>query len=247
VKSRAPLRAGIAVLFLAALLTTACTLDPKNPEVSIDVRAWYPSQEILIPFQVQGGDLRFAEYRYEYDAGDGWVVDVERTIRVPESGGGLIELSVANPDWNHRLTFSALSQPGPGQPLEPFLTVERYFHIDATAPSVERGNLILRVFVNDSLVPLPEPLPDFYNPALRLEAVIDHAEFAAPSGSPVRIYVTQDGSIPRDEEWSESIDAPRRVEIWPGGGGPYFEQYRFMVVDEAGNRSGVRSVVFQSL
>lgn len=244
-RSPAFLHAGAALLVVAALLTTACTIDPKIPELSIAVRPWYSSQEILIPFEVSGGQLRYAEYRYEYNAGDGWVVDVERTIQVPKSGGGLIELSVANPDWNHRLTFSALSQPGPGQPLEPFATVERYFQIDATAPSVERGNLILRVFVNNSPVPLPEPLPDFYNPALRLEVVIDHAEFAAPSGSPVRIYVTQDGSIPRDEEWSESIDEPRRVEIWSVGVS-YSEQYRFMVVDEAGNRSGVRSVVFQS-
>ena len=240
-RPRVSLHASAVIAFLAALLTTACTFNPKTPEVYLNVRAWYPSQEILIPFVVHGDGVRYAEYRYEYNAGDGWVVDIERTVRVPDNDHGLIELSATEPSWDHRLTFSALAQGGPGQPLEPVVTTEWYFHIDTTVPSAATGILSFTLF-EDGM----EAVGPMYDEWALLELEVDHPEFHDPSGSSIRVFFTRDGSIPRDDEWNERMDPSQRETVWGGGAGPYDEEYRFIVVDEAGNRSGVRSVVFQS-
>ena len=240
-KPRALLQTGPCVVIVAALLTTACTFSARTPEVYANVKAWYPSQEILIPFEVHGDGVRYAEYRYEYNAGDGWVVEIERTVRVPDKDHGLIELSATDPSWDHRLTFSALAQRGPGQPLEPVVTTEWYFHIDTTVPSAAIGILSLTLFEDNV-----ETAGPMYDEWAWLELEIDHPEFDTPSGSPIRVHFTRDGSMPRDDEWSERMDPSQRETVWWGGDGPYDEEYRFIVVDEAGNRSGVRSVVFQS-
>jgi len=237
VRARTPGRGGTVVGLLAALLVTGCSFDLETPTVDLDVRAWYSSQEILIPYAVHGNGPQYAEYRYEYNAGDGWVIDSERTIRVPDNDRGLIELGAADPGWDHRLTFSALVQSGPGQPLEPVATAQRYFNVDITAPSAETGNLLLPTYVDGNPMPPPDE-------SKLLEVLVDHPEFLSPSGSPIRVFFTSDGSVPNEQ--SEGFDAKGFVEIWPGASGPYDETYRFIVIDKAGHRSGVRIVTYMA-
>jgi hypothetical protein len=236
--------AGTVCLLVAGVLTlAACSFGPDTPEIRVEVKSWYSSQEILIPFSVYGDSVRYGEYRYEYNGGNGWEVDIDRTIRIPDGGEGLIELTTAEPGWDHRLTFSALEQAGVGQPLEPTATTEQYFHVDTTTPSAELGSLRLLPYEAD--LPLPGP-PYTYNATLKLEIFIHHPEFTAPSGSYVRVFFTREGSMPN--EWSnDNRQDSGLFEIWPdGGSGPRDEVYRFIVIDAAGNRSGVRTMVFSA-
>jgi len=237
VRARALLRAGPVVGLLAALLVTGCSIDLEIPTVELGVRSWYSSQKILIPYAVYGNGPQYAEYRYEYNTGEGWVVDTERTIRVPDNDRGLIELTAADPDWDHRLTFSALVQSGPGQPLEPVATAERYFRVDTTAPSAETGSLLLTPFEDGTEIAGPP-----YDETLLLEVLVDHPEFLSSSGSPIRVFFTRDGSVPNGR--SEGLERADFIEIWPGGAASYDETYRFIVIDEAGHRSGVRIVTY---
>ena len=224
------------------LALAGCIFDPETPNVEIDIRPWYPSQEILIPFRAGGDGVAYAEYRYEYNAGNGWVVDIDRMIRIPANDHGLIELTAADPSWDHRLIFSALGQPGPGQPLEPITTTERYFHIDTTPPSAESGSLQLVPYEDGASLGDP---PYTYEATLRLEVLVDHPEFLAPWGSFIRVYYTRDGSAPNER--SEGLDRKGFVEVWPDGGSATAnEVLRFIVIDLAGNRSGVRTMVFSA-
>ena len=78
----------------ALLIVTACDINPRFPNLNVNVRNWYSSQKILIPYSLFDSDTGYAEYRYEHNSGTGWVVDVERTVQIPESERGLIELFV---------------------------------------------------------------------------------------------------------------------------------------------------------
>lgn len=232
----------VASLVGAAALC-GCDFNTDAPSVEVSMREWYPSDKLLIPFEVHGNGVRYGEFRYEYNAGAEWVVNTERTVRMPSGDSTLIELTAAadNPAWNHRVTFSALAQAGPGQPLEPFATSERYFRVDTTTPSAETGSLQLIPYEDGVLLPGP---PYTFDEDLRLDVLVYHPEFDAPSGSAITIYGRRGDSLPDERDHDEELNVSRFVRVWDGGAAGYFETLRFIVIDEAGNRSGVRTVVY---
>lgn len=227
----------------AAAMLCGCDFNTDAPSVEVSMREWYPSDKLLIPFEVHGNGVRYGEYRYEYNAGAEWVLNSERTIRMPSGDSALIELTAAadNPAWNHRVTFSALAQAGPGQPLEPFATSERFFRVDATTPSAETGSLQLIPYENGVMLPGP---PYTFNETLPLDVLVEHSEFDAPSGSHIQIFVSRYGSLPDELYHDQELNDSQFVRVWDGGAASYDEVLRFIVIDEAGNRSGIRTVVY---
>ena len=228
------------LLAAAVLLVAGCKMEPDAPQLHADVRSWYPSQDIVIPVETHSHSASYAEYRYEYNAGEGWVVDIERAIRI-RGESCLIEFTAADPDWDHRLTISILAQDGIGQPLEPYSTIERYFDIDTTAPSADPGILQLTTYYD------PGPMSLWFS--------MDNPEYDAPSGSPINIYYlcvdpgnTSDPFVPNERSQRYKPDNPddphdsnEMIFVW-GGGFPENDFFRIIVIDAAGNRSAVRNV-----
>jgi hypothetical protein len=231
---RAVAAAGAALILLAA-----CEMGDRAERIYIHGREWYQSQEIEVPFGVDGG-ARYAEYTYEYDAGAGWVPDTTRMIRTTGRGDGLIRFTAADPSWEHRLTVSLLLPSSPGGPLEPVDTIVRRFRIDNTVPSAQAGSLNISVLEGGVLATPPYT---GLNASQIIEVVVDHVEFAAPSGSRTAVFWAFGGNVPN--EFYEGTDNPRTFEIWPGFGGSYTDTLTFIVMDEAGNRSGLRVIPFE--
>jgi len=231
----------VVIAIIGALALAGCAFNHDSPYLELDMREWYPSPDIVIPFKIWDSQP-YAQFRYEYNAGSEWQVDIDRTFRIPQDDRGVIELVVPDPGFSNRVSFTTLVQPGPGQPLEAYSVTERYFRIDTTTPSVDTGSLLIIAYSNGVEAPGPT-----YDPWLNLEIEVTHAEFDAPSGSPVTIFVNLDGLLPTPENGEpEVLDGPRRFWIWGGNGGPYSRTVCFLVEDKAGNRSGVRTVVFES-
>lgn len=225
-----------AVCGLVLILVTGCTIDPDHAGLYIEARPWYPSTEIRIPLSADGG-VRYVDYVYEYNAGEGWTTEREGTIVLPHDGRGLLEVEAADPAWSYRLRLTGLGRIAPGQALEPVSTIEHYFRIDTTAPSSDRDALVLTAYQAGGAV-------TSYDPSTQLWVEIDHTEFTEPSGSPVRVYITRDDRPPAD--YDDVRDQAGFIDIWGGGESYYYQEVRFMVVDEAGNRSAVRTVVYES-
>ena len=236
---------GTALLLAAALglFFTGCRYDTTDGRIYLDTRGWYRDQTVTVPFFVDGSS-RYAEYTYEYDDGSAWVTSLARTIRVPGWGSGVIEFEAVAAARDHRLTASVLGSAGPGETLVPVDTVVQRFHIDTTTPAADSASLTLNLYVGGATTPLAEPLPASYDPAQSLDVEVDHVEFDNPSGSRAVVFVTWDGSVPN--EWSERIEHPSRFTVWHGGAASYYYELKFIVIDEAGNRSAVRQLILQA-
>ncbi len=234
---------GLAVTIGLILLTTGCEFNTTDSRIYLHAAGWYRDQTIVVPFNIDH-DARYAEYTYEYDDGNAWVIGETNTIRIPNGGGGLIEFEAADPARAHRLTASVLGRSAPSEPLVPVDTVVHRFGIDGTTPGVGLEELIVNLYQGGSDIPLPEPWPDFFDPALSLEMEVDHVEFDNPSGSRTWVNLTWDGSVPNER--SEVVEFRQRFRIWDGGSGSYFRELKFIAIDGAGNRSGVRTVILES-
>lgn len=237
-----PLSGAFLIISIAALSLAGCGA-PDPGWIEVEGQYWYPSFDITMEISRDGdGMVSYAVVRYEYNAGDGWELGFERNLRFGSSRDGVLEFQAEGapaPDepleaagdqsLQHRITASTLVRSFPGQPLEIGRTVEHYFHIDTIPPSAEMGDL--------TITHLP-----FIPAGDNFSADIDHVEFADPSGSPVRVCVVRAGET--FAEWAECIDGARTIEVWRDIVPSHSEVRRFMVVDEAGNRSAVREETF---
>jgi hypothetical protein len=113
----------------------------------------------------------------------------------------------------------------------PFITEVHEFSIDRDTP----------VVWDTTLNPAPG---GGYDPSTPLYVDVDHPEFSSPSGARVGVFYTTDGSVPT--EWDSSFDGPTMIEIWPGGEAVYDVLLRMVAVDEAGNRSEIRTERYAS-
>jgi hypothetical protein len=213
------------------VFAAGCTLDPEGASFDDNVRPWYSSNLIRVPLWVHGG-IRYMDYLHEYNPGDGWVAGEEGTILISDRGDVLLEFAVDDADADHRLRLEALGRVAVGQPLEPVAAVERYFRIDNSTPLLNAVSL--------TLTPAPG---GGYDPGTDLNVTVDHPEFAAPSGSPIRIYVTGEDRPPSQDD--EVLWNPGVITVWRGGSGISYQEIRLMAVDEAGNRSAVHTVVYE--
>ena len=80
-------------LVAVAVILWGCSFDPGPYGLEAKVREWYPSQDIVVPIEVYGDWNQYAEYRYEYDDGTGWVVGAERTVLLASGRQGLIRFT----------------------------------------------------------------------------------------------------------------------------------------------------------
>jgi hypothetical protein len=224
---------GVLVLGMTAL--AGCGLfDFRLPGIDLKVQAWYSSDMVLIPFYVHGdGNVAYARYTFEAYDGAEWLIQDENEIRVPSGSSGVLEYTA---DWaymQHRLTFSLLqTRDATGVPT-PLLTEVRQFQIDNAAPGVWDPALTLTPSQ-------PEPPP--YSETEEMGIDVSHEEFGAPFGSWVRMHFTTDGSIPT--QYSEFIDwEDAGYEIWLWGPGSTGQDIllRVIMIDDAGNRSAVRT------
>lgn len=226
---------GIGLITL--LVFSGCTINPGDASISIDAKAWYNSREIRVPVSTDGR-IRYVEWVYEYDAGDGWVTDQEGTMFLPSDDRGLLEFSATEPGWNHRIRLSGLGSASVGQPAQEVTAKEHYFQIDTTSPSADPGFLNLTAYQ-----PYPTAVTTYFA-ADTLELGIHHTEFDAPSGSPVRVYLTGESRPPlKDDEFRDESDQ-ERITIWETVSVGFEQQVRLIVIDAAGNRSAVRVVSF---
>ena len=215
------------------VLLSGCFLNFNAPDIELDARYWYNTNDILIPYWLHGdSNVAYGRYRIEYDAGSGWELQEEREIQIPSGSSGVIEYFAPNDMWFYRLTFSLLRSRDASAVPTPFMTEVQLFQIDRNPPGG----------------PFDPTMPAYLTPSSPssspanndLDIFANDPGIFSDGGSPVRLVYTTDGSIPTD--WDRQVwGTGDPIQVWRANQIAPSETVivRMMFIDDAGNRSGV--------
>jgi hypothetical protein len=222
-----------ALLALAMLALSGCLLRFPLPEINLWTEAGYNGKEILIPYELRGDGAEVsARWSLEHfdDPASSWKEVESRQVRLPNGSSGVIQLDELA-EGKYRLTFELLTtRDGSYEPVSYLTQVEEFF-VDMAAPVV--WDLTLQYYNDDT--PAAAPMAGAH---AELEVTYTPPSFNPDVEAPVEIvYTLNDLRMPVNER--DVLQG--RILLWESTEANPSADILLAVVDDAGNRSGVRA------